>query len=834
MILHDKLWTLKKNITTDADDFAKSLGINIVTSKILLNRGINTLEEAKSFLNPSLKNLHNPFLLKDMDKAVNRIQKAIENKENIWIYGDYDVDGITSVSLLLHYFKSIGFEAKYYIPDRFEEGYGINCDAIDYIKSQEGNLIISVDCGITSIKEVDYANSLGIDFIVTDHHQCQEKMPNAFAVINPKRKDCSYPFDMLAGVGIAFKLVQALTPSDMMEEICNRYLDIVALGTVADVAPIIGENRILVKYGLDRLNETDNVGLKALIDICGLRDKKINTGYIGFVLAPKINAAGRILNASLGVKLLLSETFDEAINIAKDLYDNNVARQDIEKQIVYEAEVLIKEKVDLEKDKVIVLSSEKWHSGVIGIAASRIAEKYYRPTVLIGIENGIGKGSVRSVGNINIFDILYECKDMFIKFGGHAQAAGLSIPALDIDEFRKKINTIANLYIKEFDLIPFVDIDMELSVKDIGFNIIEEIEKLEPYGLGNPKPQFLYKDLVVEYFSLVGKDSNHLKLLVQDGSRVFDCIAFNYGEYGEKLSKGEKIDLVFNLEKNCFKGIETIQFNLKDLRRHSPYAYKNNKIIEQFYLSLPNIIYDLKFNKNEKSCNNIFDYRNVKDRSRIVVEKLDNFDSNLVIINTLNGLVDLSFYLCDIGRYDLGNFLRFNLPDNYNTNNILVNPILSKIKLEEYENIIVYDMPLDKDSFDFIMANGKNVYIFYNESDIGSIKNILYDLIPNRNDLAEVYKYLKKLEPGKKLSILDIYQDIKMNLSKIKLCINILDQAKLLNVIKIDDRFKVELLPPPKEKINITSTDLYKKANNLKERFQEYINMAFTNYVFKN
>jgi single-stranded-DNA-specific exonuclease len=830
MILHDKLWISRNRGSENVKDFVKELGITRVTAQILLNRGIDTLEKAKVFLNPTLDNLYDPFLLKGMDRAVDRIKRAIGKKESIWIYGDYDVDGVTSVSILMLYFNSIGYKVNFYIPDRFDEGYGINSDAIDYIKAKGGDLIISVDCGITSIQEVEYAKSLGIDFIITDHHQCQENIPNAVSVINPKRKDCSYPFDMLAGVGIAFKLIQALTPESTFKGICNNYLDIVALGTVADVAPLTDENRVLVKNGLEHLNNTNNVGLKALIEVCGLKDKKINAGYIGFVLAPKLNAAGRIKNASLGVKLLLSNDYEEALRISKELYNNNAVRQDIEKEILLEAEKQMEQMVDLERDKVIVLASENWHHGVIGIAASRIAEKYFRPTVLMCIEDGIAKGSARSVGDIDIFELLCKCKDMFIKFGGHAQAAGLAIPEIRVEEFRKKINDEGSKFITEKDLTPTLKIDMELTAQDIGFNIIEEIERLEPFGLGNPKPQFSYKNIIVENALPVGKDKKHLKMMVQDENRIFDCIGFSFGEWSRDLSKGDKVDLLFNLEKNYFKGVETIQFNLKDLRPVKGKIYEKNEIVHNYFLSFPNLINDLNKSNRNKDCEYVKDLRNIKNRSKFVIEKLNNTDSNLVLVNTLDGLIELIIGINDMDILEIHNLISFNKPNKKNTNGIVVNPILKDIDIQKFENILIYDIPINKEKSDFILNCGKKIYALYNKNDVRTFVKLLERIIPDRNDLAIVYKFLKENKTKKELSLLDLYKAIEiMNLSKIRFCVEILEDSGLLKTDKNKNKFIFELLPPPEKKINISATDLYIKINNLKKKFESYANIAFVN-----
>lgn len=820
MLIHDKLWRIKENQTETLDRLSKALNISKITANVLVNRGIDTIDKARGFLNPALKDLHTPFLLKDMEKAVARINRAMEKSENIWIYGDYDVDGVTSVSLLKLYFKSVGYDVNYYIPDRFDEGYGINCEAIDYIKSKGGELIISVDCGITSTDEVEYAKSLGIDFIISDHHQCQEIIPKALAVINPKRPDCKYPYDMLAGVGIAFKLIQALTPVDKYQEMCFKYLDIVAFGTVADVAPITGENRIIVKYGLDKLNNTENIGLKALIDVCGLNDKKINSGHIGFVLAPKINAAGRIKDASMGVELLTTDSYEFAIEIAKKLYDDNLHRQSIEKNIVLEAEKIIEQDIDLKKEKVLVLASEGWHHGVIGIAASRIAEKYCRPTIILGVEDGVAKGSARTFGDINIFELLSLSKEYFIKFGGHAQAAGLSLWKKDLEAFRVKINQIANTTIKEKDLVPRLNIDMLLNRKDVVFNVLDEIEKLEPFGLGNPKPQFAYKNLHIESLNLVGKDKNHLKMVVQDGSRLFDCIGFNFSRTGNSLDKGTKVDLVFYLEKNNFKGVETIQFNLKDVRSPNKKIYGENQFVEKYYETFNNILDDMDNITDESITKNVIDMRNEKNRAKFIIDRLSQHSSHIVLVNTIEGFMEIVFELNDRDRNDILNFISFKEPYEGSNSSIVINPQISLIDFSKYENVYVFDVPIYINQLNYIINNSNETYLLYNKDDLKLFEVFLDTIIPNREDLAKLYKFFSKSQPDKFLNIKEIIKSIdKMNISKLYFCLDILEDAKLIETIRGSGEFKVLLLPPPENKINITSTNLYKKINSLKTKF---------------
>ncbi|MGO1478382.1 single-stranded-DNA-specific exonuclease RecJ, partial [Senegalia sp. (in: firmicutes)] len=476
----------------DIKSISKEMNISYLITKILLNRGIKNKKDIEKFLNPTYDDFHDPFLLNDMKLASKRIMEAIELDEKIWIYGDYDVDGVTSTSLLVNFFSQIGIKVQFYIPNRHSEGYGLNKSAIDYIKMQKGNLIITVDCGITSISEADYANEIGIDMIITDHHTPSESLPKAIAVINPSRHDSTYPFKKLAGVGVAFKLVQAVSFEFEIEVDYLSLLPIVAIGTVADIVDLIDENRLIVKKGLDLIKETSNLGIKSLIEVTGLDNKKVTSGHVGFIIGPRINAAGRMESASLGVELFTSTDYEKALEISKKLDEENKNRQRVEAEILEKAEKMVK-KHDMANDNIIVLASKDWHSGVIGIVSSRITEKYHRPSILISIDDkGIGKASARSIGPLNIYDALKECKDLFLGFGGHSQAAGLSIEQENITLFKEKINNIVGNMLDDEDFIKEVKIDAIVEAEDISISTVNILENLSPFGMGNSSPVFLF------------------------------------------------------------------------------------------------------------------------------------------------------------------------------------------------------------------------------------------------------------------------------------------------------------------------------------------------------
>ncbi|MFR3071616.1 MAG: single-stranded-DNA-specific exonuclease RecJ [Paeniclostridium sp.] len=552
-MLYKKKWTLKHFGKIKENKVGTQVGISPEIGQILKNRGINSEEDAEIFINPSLDYLRDPFLMKDMEKAVYRIEYAIKNNQNIWIYGDYDVDGVSSTSVLCLYFDSIGFPVKYYIPNRLEEGYGINEDAIGVLKNQGCDLLISVDCGITSIKEVELANQLGIDVIITDHHEVQDEIPNAYAVINPKQENCNYPFDMLCGCGVAFKLIQALTPAEEFKTSMYNYLEIVTLATICDIVPLVDENRIIVKNGLKLMKDGINLGLKELIKVCGIDTDKIGSSHVGFSIGPRINASGRLGYSYLGVELFTTKSKEEAIEIASLLEDKNNERQMIEAKMYQEAEDIINGDERYKDDKVLVIANKGWQHGVIGIVASKLTEKYYKPTILLTIEDEEATGSARSIKGFSIFDTLVKCSDLLGKFGGHEQAAGLSMDKNNIDELRRRVNEIADYNLTDEDMIENISVEFELNEGSIDFNLIEELHSLEPFGMSNPSPRFIIRDLEIRSIFRMGKEKNHLKLNLEK-DKVYECVGFNMAYMAENYEVGDKVDVLFQLDENNYMG----------------------------------------------------------------------------------------------------------------------------------------------------------------------------------------------------------------------------------------------------------------------------------------
>ncbi len=565
--MQSKRWIIReKNYKSeDVINLARELSLPPIVITLLALRGV---ADIKRFINADIGELYDPFLLKGAEGASQRIIKAIENKEKITVYGDYDVDGITSTVVLVKFLKSHGADVDYYIPDRLEEGYGINTLAIDSIAKANTKLLITVDCGITAVDEIEYAKNKGMEVIVTDHHECKDNLPKAEFVINPKQPGCNYPFKKLAGVGVVFKLIQAITLKLKfhMKELIEEYIDLVALGTVADVMPLEDENRIIVKNGLKHINYSTNYGIRALLKTADIKTNQITTSIVGFGLAPRINAAGRMGDPQSAVSLLLSSDETEAQKYAALLEEENRERQRIENDIFCEAIEIIKDNKDIENDYVLVLSHDGWHHGIIGIVASKISEKYNKPCILISTdEHGRGKGSGRSIKGFNLFEALKNCSDKLVKFGGHELAAGLGIEKEKISEFRKEINRYAKELLKEEDFIPLMQIDAELPVQYLNLNTAEKLAILQPYGMGNPSPVFYTPELIVMSLRTLS-DGKHLKMTLVKNDMYIDVIGFGMGDRADIIKQGDKIDIVYNLDINVYRGEKQAQLHLRDLR----------------------------------------------------------------------------------------------------------------------------------------------------------------------------------------------------------------------------------------------------------------------------
>ena len=555
----NKKWEFYGENSEEIIDIAKKHNISELLTKILVNRGITDDKEIDTFLNPTRNDFYDPYLMPDMDKAVERIIKAINNQEKVMIYGDYDVDGITSITVLKKFLEERGLKTGHYIPNRLEEGYGLNENAIRSIAEQKYTLMITVDCGISGIEEVELANQLGIETIITDHHEQSESLPNAYAIINAKRKDSQYPFRGLAGCGAVFKLIQAISLRLGLEEKeFLKYLDIVCVGTISDIVPLVDENRVIAKLGLKLVAQTRNIGLRELILQSGY--KKIDSNTISFGVAPRINACGRMGYQEEALDLFLTNNIEEARKITARLNSYNLERQTKEKDI-FEQAIKELEKEDIEKLNTIVLSGDNWHHGVIGIVASKLTEKVYKPTILICFEDNIGKGSGRSLPGFDLHEALVETSAYLEKYGGHEMAVGLSLKKEKYNDFKLAFEEIAKSKNIQ-QIIPVIKIDSIITAKDVNKKTIQDLEMLEPFGEKNKNPIFVYKNLKIDSIRALS-EGKHLKLTLKDDNLLINAIGFNLGYLSEEYLIGDKIDIAGNLEINKY-----------GRRRDNPNKYK--------------------------------------------------------------------------------------------------------------------------------------------------------------------------------------------------------------------------------------------------------------------
>lgn len=559
--MRKKRWLIKPNDEILENKLIHELGVNSIVAKLMANRGFN-VEKGRQFLQGTVQDLLDPFTLKGVIEGVDFIESIIEKGESIVIYGDYDVDGMTATAVLYRFLKRFYDNVSFYIPERQSEGYGLNLEALEHIIDMGASLVITVDCGISSYDIVEAVKDR-ISIIITDHHTAPELIPDAKAVINHKQPGCTYGDMHLSGVGVAFKLCQALwlrrTGEWYLED-----LDIVALGTVADVVPLVGENRILVKAGLAKMNDTPNMGIDALMAGAGLKDKVVTAGHIGFILAPRLNAAGRVTHAARAVELLITDDVDLAVTIADELQATNVERQEIERSIHETARLDVINQGHM-ADYVIVVGGEKWHSGVIGIVASRLVEEFYKPTLVLSIHDGIGKGSCRSIASFNMYDALKAAEDLLIQFGGHAAAAGFSIEEKNIDALRQRLHEYCKNTVTPEEYTPVVTIDAVLPIDDIDVTVIDTVSTLEPYGMSNSTPVFAITEGTVDNIFLMGYLKNHCKVILKTDNGSLDAIAWNRPELYKEIFTGDKVKVAFSLQKNEWQGQVLPQLMLQDI-----------------------------------------------------------------------------------------------------------------------------------------------------------------------------------------------------------------------------------------------------------------------------
>ena len=554
------------------DELSKIFGLSPVVCLLMVQRGIVTEQDARQFLKPDLRDLHDPFLYPDMQKAIDRLNRALGNKERILIYGDYDVDGTTAVALVYKFLEQNTWSANldYYIPDRYDEGYGISEKGIEYASETGVSLIISLDCGIKAIKKIAYAKSLGIDFIICDHHMPDEELPDAVAILNAKRTDSTYPYEHLSGCGVGYKFMHAFAVSNGIDlSNLKSLLDLVAVSIASDIVPITGENRIMAAYGLRQLNHNPGKGLKGIIDICGLSGREITIGDIVFKIGPRINASGRMMNGKEAVDLLLSKDFKSAKEKSENIDQYNDDRRELDKKITDEAYTAIDENPQMANHKIMVVFNREWHKGVIGIVASRLTEKYYKPVIVLTESAGYISGSARSVTGFDIYKAIESCRDILVNFGGHTFAAGVTLLEENLELFESRLEIFADEYMKKEQMIQTLDIDAALKFSEIDNKLLSDLKRMNPFGPDNQKPVFC--SFGVRDFGsskLVGRELEHIKLdLVDDSTgNVISAIAFGMYQYNDYIKSGKPFDICYTVEENVYNGRTSIQLLIKDIR----------------------------------------------------------------------------------------------------------------------------------------------------------------------------------------------------------------------------------------------------------------------------
>ncbi len=744
-------------------------GANLI-EEILCHRGIYGKEQVDKFLSPTREELHSPYLLNDMKKAVERITQCKQNHKHIVIYGDYDVDGITSTSILYMFLKKAHYDVSYYIPNRQTEGYGLNKEAIAKI-SEYADLIITVDTGIAAIEELEFAGSIGIDIIITDHHECQDEMPKGYCVINPKRKDSTYPFNALAGVGVTFKLIHALAIHEHIEEEIWEYIDLVAIGTIADVVPLIHENRVMTYLGFEAIQNTKNIGLRALIQVTGESDvkEKITSNKIAYQIGPRINAAGRLSDAKIGVELFTSKDETSAKRLAEMLNDENKKRQDMEAGILEQAEEYIKNHIDVTREKIFVVVGKEWHHGVIGIVASKIMSKYYRPTIILTEEDGVLSGSARSIEGFNIFEAIHGMQEYLLRFGGHEMAAGLSLQVENLDIFRNRMSHYASELIDEEMLIPSMKIDFKLNAKEVKLDFCEMLEKLEPYGAYNPVPLFSIRGKV-QAVQTMGQNNQHLRLTLEQDDTILQAVGFYKGYFADYLSLGEEVVVACEIIKNVWHNKVNVQLRIKDIQSTEQEVLKS-----KYYMSLYHYLKDPS-EMNEPYINLIKDNRSLGHTNVINVYTEEGLTKVCETLKNNSKNVNLSFKIC---------YNKACLKNNEIT--ISVNP---------------FQIAKESISYEWDYCTVGHPMIVYDNSLIPH-KNQLIKMIPSHKDCSAVYKLFKKNPLGymtvhKAIVCLSPY-----NMTEYKLfqTLDIFKELGLLQYTLDDDKIAYDMISPDKTRL---------------------------------
>jgi len=871
-IKQQKIWQVKTPFPALQQILARELGISLITAQLLINRGIYTVEQCRDFFNCELDRLYHPLLLKDMGIAVTIITRAVKAKEKILVYGDYDTDGITATVLLVRVIRYLGGIVEYYIPNRLDDGYGLHLGALRQYKEKGTRLVVTVDCGISSLEEAAWARKNGLDLIITDHHEPPPILPQALAIINPKRPDCDYPFKDLAGVGVALKLAQALLESNGYEkQAWHDYLDLTCLGTIADIVPLYSENRILVKHGLSRLANTTKPGIQALIGVSGISKDVLGTNEVGFRLAPRLNAAGRIGSPDLAVRLLLTGDAGEARELANELHTGNKVRQEIEAKVLKESLALLDLRPGIAEDKIIVLSSTGWHPGVIGIVASRLTERFYRPVLLISLDGEIGRGSARSIPAFNIYKALSHCQEYMLNYGGHALAAGFSINADRIEDFARKINQYAGEVLDENKMVPRLDLDGLINLSQVSEKLVNEINLMQPFGLSNPAPLLGCREALIAACRGVGRNSAHLKMLLFSEGMTFGGIGFNLGAYAEVLATNEAVDLAFAPGINEYNGRRSLQLEVKDVGKPAILELSGEEDINSdsvdgyltkfFPKDNDDIFYIPEFittTLNEidlaETRDQFYDYKNKGGKLQFIdmrdsIERHVRLgelvaDENPTVIITACGYqtIEIAYYLqlsypslrgkvtCCHGMLPdkklLENVVKFQTGE---ARIIIATPVIAGSLDVKANRIIVYHLPYSQATFNLVInmaSPDSSIYLFFSTDDLNNNRSHLAALTPDRNCLASFYTMLRRKISGYGQLKLDPYQAVQSLVESgylhvreytVRIALKVLKELGLLETARKGEAIQVNVLPVPREKQDLNSSRTYLRLHRVRE-----------------
>ena len=824
-----KIWEPRTPDIDKSSRLAVRLGISQLVAQLLINRGIETEDAARAYLYPTLAQLHSPFLLHGMEQVVERIRLAMKRGEQIWIFGDYDVDGTTAASLLINTFRHLDYPVQPYIPNRFEEGYGLNKEAIGALKKQGCDLLITVDCGITAIEEVEFANTLGMDVIITDHHQPPpDGLPPAIGVITPKMPDSEYPFDGLAGVGLAFKLAHGLMGGRDLDPFLQSQLDLVALGTVADMAPLTGENRALSCLGLVELNKRERPGIKALCDVANYSDNKLIVGYtVGFVLGPRINAAGRMKTADKVVKLLTSESYDEIIPIAKELDDYNLKRREVQNKIREQAAATIEKNQDhIEKTGLVVYNktSEDWHQGVVGIVASQLLERYYRPVFVLAVKGDEAHGSGRCIEGMNLADSLNACSDLLVKHGGHQAAAGLTIKTENIDEFAARFDQYACEHLSDEDLKPKLKLDLEVQSSYLTLQAIEDLQLLEPFGEENAPPHLALRNLRLQKTpSVMGKEKNHLKLFVTDGEQTLEAVGWGMADYFIALTnKNIRLDLAFGPEINEWNNTRRVQLKIEDLHIHT---LERSTVGRMFPT------------EEEKSPVKIVDHRVLDNKQDYLCKLLAQEEPTLLYVRdekALDQLFEILGSTDKIGRCEssMSESDTGQVTDKLARGELLA--IASDCTLPHLPHVthIVFCHPVpqhleffNRCQLAFKHPETTYIHLIYQSKDIEWMRKCISWEYPDDQVLRKLYKCLQSLrqDNGNRLTFKVITAGVQTDSIPeiaVKNGLSILEELQLLEQYPNFSEQEIKLLPPPSKKRQLHESEIYLHGEQMKQASQ--------------